>query len=97
MARNLQETIDSIKAKVRVVIDRQQILLREKAEAENRIALLNELVEQQKKEIERLRIEVDYLNMVSVIATSPDAELKFKGILSELVQDIDRCITDLTE
>ena len=97
MARNLQETIESIKAKVRVLIDRQEILLHEKAEAENRIELLTELVEQQKKEIERLRVQVEYLNMVSVIATNPDSERRFRDILSELVQDIDQCIADLTE
>lgn len=97
MARNLQETIESIKAKVRVVIDRQELLLREKADAEHRIELLTELVEQQKKEIERLRVQVEYLNMVSVIATSPDSEQRLRNILSELVQDIDRCIADLTE
>ena len=97
MARNLQETIESIKAKVRVLIDRQEILLHEKTEAENRIELLTELVEQQKKEIERLRVQVEYLNMVSVIATNPDSERRFRDILSELVQDIDQCIADLTE
>ena len=97
MAGNLQETIESIKAKVRVVIDRQTLLLKEKKEVEARVLMLEEVIDQQRKEIERLRMETEYLRIGSTLSPSRDDVERTRVMLSNLVRDIDRCITDLTE
>ena len=97
MAGNLQETIESIKAKVRVVIDRQTLLLKEKKEVEARVLMLEEVIDQQRKEIERLRMETEYLRIASTLSPSRDDVERTRVMLSNLVRDIDRCITDLTE
>lgn len=97
MAGNLQETIESIKAKVRVVIDRQALLLKEKEEVEARVLMLEEVIDQQRKEIERLRLETEYLKIASTLSPSRDDVEHTRAILSGLVREIDKCITDLTE
>lgn len=97
MAGNLQDTIESIKAKVRVVIDRQTLLLKEKEEVEARVLMLEEVIDQQRKEIERLRLETEYLKIAATLSPSREDVEHTRVVLSGLVREIDKCITDLTE
>lgn len=97
MARNYQETIEGIKAKVRVAIDRQQYLLQANAAAKHEIEQLRETVRAQAQEIEKLRTEAEYLKLVTMISPSRDDVEHAREVFTELVRKIDRCITDLTE
>ncbi|MDE5607767.1 MAG: hypothetical protein K2I64_02400 [Muribaculaceae bacterium] len=54
-------------------------------------------IREQKREIERLTQQVDFLTVVSTTLPAPGDIEKSRAILSGLVREIDKCIKDLTE
>jgi hypothetical protein len=49
-----------------------------------------------KAEIDKLRVEVEYLKVATILSSKEDTK-QVKDVISNLVREIDRCITDLTE
>lgn len=66
----LQQRIDTVARKAALLTTRCQLLRREKAEALDRIALLEATVETQARRIEELSMQLEYMTVVSVLEPS---------------------------
>lgn len=96
MPETLNDTYGSIRAKVQVILNRQQMLVRE-IEAQR---AANQKLEQEinalRKELAQLRTDNEYLTVASVIAHKREDVEHTRSLLAGLVRDIDRCIADLS-
>lgn len=97
MAADFQQLVKSLKEKHSELIKRYLEAADARDKALRRVADLEYTTRQQERELEQLRLQVNYLTVVSTISPSPDEIEKSKALLSGLVREIDKCITDLTE
>ncbi len=97
MAGDLQQKIDRIRSKTELLLERYRILLQEKEAAESRIDELLHTVERQKAEIDRLKQDNEYLSVVTTIVPDRENVEKSRAFLSKLMQEIDKCILELTK
>ncbi len=97
MAGNLQQTIERVNNKAKILVEKYATLLKAKEEADMRVEQLSEQVAQMKKTIETLQSQVEYLRIATTIAPDRKDVERSRAILSGLVREIDRCIADLTD
>ena len=93
----LQQRIDSVARKAALLTTRNQMLRRDKAEALEKIALLEATVAEQAKKIEELSTKLEYLSVVSVIEPSAKDRHAVRERLTRLLHDIYLCIADLSD
>lgn len=97
MATDFDETLARIVRKTESLTDRYVVLSEVKKEADGRIAALEDTVGALRREVARLKTEVEYLTVVNVISPTREDIDRSRAILSGLVQEINRCIADLSE
>jgi len=97
MAGDLQQRLESLRSKAQMLTSRYEMLLSDKRDADAKISELNTLVERQKREIGILNQQLENLRVVSTITPSRDDVQQSRAILSQLVRDIDKCISELTD
>lgn len=97
MAGNLQQTIERVNNKAKILVEKYATLLKAKEEVDMRVEQLSEQVAQMKKTIETLQSQVEYLRIATTIAPDRKDVERSRAILSGLVREIDRCIADLTD
>ncbi|MCC8113233.1 MAG: hypothetical protein LUD17_08180 [Bacteroidales bacterium] len=97
MVLDLQDTLDRIVGKARVLAERYQALLKVKQELDQKVAELERQLAQRDKELQQLRQEAEYLRTAAVLAPSRDQIEATRAAISNLVREIDRCITDLSD
>lgn len=97
MAGNLQQTVERVNNKAKILVEKYATLLKAKNEADMRIGQLSEQVEQMKKTIETLQSQVEYLRIATTLVPDRRDVERSRAILSGLVREIDRCIADLTD
>lgn len=96
MATDLHSTINRILNKSNVLVEKYQALEAEKVNAELKIKQLHEEIAVLKKELEKLRQDNEYLRMARSIAPSYEQIEESRSIISQLVRDVDKCISQLT-
>ncbi len=97
MAIDLADTLSRIVRKAESLTDRYEVLNEAKHRADARIAELEGIVSELEGEVRRLKTEIEYLTVVNVLSpTREDIDLS-RAKLSGLVQEINKCIADLTE
>lgn len=96
MAETVTDTYGSIRSKVQVIIERQQMLVSriESLRAEN--LRLTEQIKALEKELAKAKVDGEYLTMASVVAHKREDVEMTRSLLAELVRDIDRCIAELS-
>lgn len=97
MAFDYHKTLDSIASKSRLLLERYRLLEKAKVETDAQVESLNKQVALMKKEIETLKADNEYLRLAATIAPSRDDVENARGMITELVREIDRCIVDLTD
>lgn len=97
MAFDYHKTLDSISAKSRLLLERYRLLEKAKEDADAQVADLQQQVARMQKEIENLKADNEYLRLAATISPSRDDVEKARGMITELVREIDRCIVDLTD
>lgn len=97
MAEDLKLTLQRIARKAEHLTERYNVVLREKEVAETRIKDLESTIGDQKKTIERLSQEIEYLKVVTPIVPNRNDVESSRAKLSELVREIDRCISELND
>lgn len=96
MPETLNDTYGSIRAKVQVILDRQQMLVRE-IEAQRAVnQQLESEIAKLRQELARLHADNEYLTMATVLAHKREDVERTRSLLAGLVRDIDRCIADLS-
>lgn len=97
MALDFQDRFNGIVAKANLLAQRYKILLEKKNELESIANALQAQVDDQAKELQSLRQEVEYLRMAAVLSPDREQVEATRAVISSLVRDIDRCITDLSD
>ncbi len=97
MAGNLQKTLDRLRSKIAILMERYALLEKAKEDAEGQIKELVVERDNQKKIIEQLQREVEYLRIATTITPDRKDVERSRAMLSGLVREIDKCITELTE
>ena len=93
----LQQTVSSIAAISRIILERYELMKRQlKADAE-KIGQLEQDINRMRAENERLRSQVDYLKMAAIVAPEREDVERTRALLSNLVREIDKCIADLND
>jgi uncharacterized protein (DUF3084 family) len=97
MASELQETLAQIVTKSKVLVDKYHVLNAEKERLEQVVAQLQSEVEVLKKENEKLSTDNHYLTMARHFVPNSEKAAEAKKMISSLVRDIDKCISQLNE
>lgn len=97
MAGNLQQRLESIKAKAEIITERYRKVEAEKRAAEARIADLQATVRRQQTELQQAMLKIEQLQVVTTLVPRRENVEQTRVILSELVREIDKCIKDLTQ
>ena len=96
MAGELQKKIDRVNTKTQLLLDRYTILLQRRESDLAQIAELQAEIETLRKENGRLQ-ENDFLKIATTIAPTRNDVNSTRELLTRLVREIDKCITDLNE
>lgn len=97
MAGNLQQRLESIKAKAEIITERYRKVEAEKRAAELQIAELQATIRRQHAELQQAMLKIEQLQVVTTIVPRRENVEQTRVILSELVREIDKCINDLTQ
>ncbi|MDE6628954.1 MAG: hypothetical protein K2K36_06240 [Muribaculaceae bacterium] len=97
MAGEFQQIIDRINAKSQLILERYAMVNRQRGEAVQRVHELEESLRRMQAENERLAREVEFLRIATTIAPDRKDVADTRAMLSELVREIDRCISDLND
>ncbi len=97
MASDLQQQLESIRAKALVVVEKYDRLKQAYDTARNEIADLKAQVLARDEELERLKMKVEYLSIASTVRLTSDDLASARTMVADLVREIDRCIADLLE
>lgn len=97
MALDYHDTFERILAKANVLAEKYAVVLEKKNEAEARAKELAEELSLKEKELQRLRLEVEYLRTAAVLSPSREQVEATRAAISSLLRDIDRCIVDLSD
>lgn len=95
MSEEAQGAYAGIEAKFRVIAQRQQMLVEAvQAAREERDGALRRC-ERLQREIDTLKQEQAYATMAGGFAATPDGIAKARTLISGLIRDIDRCISEV--
>ena len=97
MASDLNQQLENIRAKTRVVGVKYRHLLEAYNEAKQEISSLKAEVLAQKNEIQNLKAQNEYLSIASTVRMTGDDLKATKAMIADLVREIDRCLIDLKE
>lgn len=97
MASELQETLARIVTKSKVLVDKYHVLNAEKERLEQVVAQLQSEMEVLKKKNEKLSTDNHYLTMARHFVPNSEKAAEAKKMISSLVRDIDKCISQLNE
>lgn len=97
MVSELQSTLERIKSKSDVLLEKYNALRLEKEEVEQENSQLRSRLAQLDKELELMRRDYEYLQMARMITPTRESVIQSRAILAKLVQDVDKCISQLME
>ena len=97
MVSELQTTLRRLQAKSDVLLEKYHALKLEKEAVEQENDQLRSRLAQLDKEIEKLRLDYEYLQMARMITPTRESVVQSRAIPAKLVQDVDKCISQLME
>lgn len=97
MASDLQQQLESIRAKALVMVEKYEKLRQAYASARAEISELKAQVLSRDEEIEKLKLKVEYLSVASTVRLTGEDLVAARAMVADLVREIDRCIADLLE
>lgn len=95
MAADLRQKLEVISGKARLLTERYELVLKEKAAALERVSDLESTVDRQLIEIERLKQQLEFQLIATTLAPSREDLDRSRTVLSKLVREIDKCIDEL--
>lgn len=97
MANDLKQTLERLRGKADLLVERYQLLLQEKQQVDMLNEELSSTIKKQQQEIDRLQQEVEHLKVVTTLTPKREDVEKSRAFLSKLVRNIDKCIAELKE
>lgn len=97
MAANLREQLDRVRSKTSIVVEKYHRLKEAYTDARQENDRLKAELLARDKEIEQLRMKVEYLSIASTVKLTGNDLETTRAMVADLVREIDRCIADLSE
>lgn len=97
MDGNFQERLYSIKTKAQLLTESYHIATAERDKALQRVEELEKELTNARQQIEELSTRVEYLKLAATMEISQGDVEKSRKFLSDLVWEIDKCISQLSE
>ena len=91
----LKDKLQNVTRKVEILRQRYLALMREKKEMERTIERQELEIAKLEKEVHQLKIDNEFLRVARSIPSNPEVIARYKGQVSKMVRDIDRCIKQL--
>lgn len=95
MATDLAEQLTRLGHKAELLTTRYATLRRQNDELREELRNMQAVIVARDSEIEKLRLELEYLKISSAIAPDSETARKAQTRISELVREIDACVADL--
>lgn len=96
-SQELEQRIEAVSAKVRVLVRRLEVESELKRKALEKVSELEAEIERQRQRMKQMDIQIENLQVVSTIVPSKTELDKTHKILSDIVREIDKCIKDLKQ
>lgn len=97
MAFDYNTAFRRIIAKTQLLQDKYLYMQQARDEALAKVEMLQDEIAAKDKELQALRMQVEYMQIASTIAPTREQVEKTRATIAGLVRDIDRCITDLSD
>ncbi|MBR5101791.1 MAG: hypothetical protein IK092_01540 [Muribaculaceae bacterium] len=97
MAQDLQETLARIVNKSNILLEKYRVLEAEKERVEGELAERDKELSELRKKIEGLERDNHYLTVARSLSGSSAQLSQSRALISKLVRDIDKCISQLNE
>ena len=97
MATDLQATLNRIASKSEVLLERYRALEADRDAALSEIETLRSRLAEAELQIQKLRMDYEYLQVARIVTPTREAAAKGQELLSAMVQDIDKCISQLMD
>lgn len=97
MAIDLRQQLERVNDKTTLVLEKYALMQQRLEQARAEVARLNAELARQKQTIEALELRLEYLSVSHTVASSAEELARTKGMIAELVREIDRCIADLSD
>ncbi len=97
MGSELQDTLARLMGKTEVLVEKYNALKAEKEAVDKEVAELRNGIVAMAKRLEKLQQDYDYLKLARTISTNREELNRNRDMLGKLVQDIDKCISQLME
>lgn len=97
MPDSFQQRLASVTAKAAMVTQRYHLAVEQRDQALAEVEKLTKQLEESKKAVEQLATQVEYLKIASIIEFSAGDTQKAREFISELVWEIDKCISQLND
>ncbi|MCM1032838.1 MAG: hypothetical protein NC405_03685 [Odoribacter sp.] len=97
MASDLQQQIDRVQAKTRVLGEKYMALKANYDSARSEISDLKARLLARDNEVRQLHVKIENLTVATYVNASAGDLDSSRAIIADLVREIDRCITDLLE
>ncbi len=94
---DLEAILQRLTAKSEVLAEKYQALKSAKLKLDNENESLKHQIEKLRQTIEQQRSEINYLKLARTLSQSPEEIAKSKAILAQMVRDVDKCISQLTD
>ncbi len=97
MASDLQQQLENVRAKTRVVSEKYHRLKQAYDAAKGEISDLKAQILARDEELEQLKLKVEYLSIASTVRLTGEDLASTRAMVADLVREIDRCLADLRE
>ncbi|MBO7164558.1 MAG: hypothetical protein J6V60_00505 [Muribaculaceae bacterium] len=97
MTTNLSELLQRLLRKSELLAERYSTLKAKSDDLQSRNEVLTEENSKLKAELEKMRIENEYLKVSHKIAPTAEDVKASQALITELVRNIDKCISQLNE
>lgn len=97
MAFDYNNAFRRIIAKTQLLEQKYKYMQQSRDEALANVEMLQAQIAEKDKELQTLRMQIEYMQIASTIAPTREQVEKTRAMIAGLVRDIDRCITDLSD
>lgn len=94
---DLKAILQRLTAKSQVLVEKYRALEVAKATVDDENRTLKQEIKDIKQQLQRLQTENEYLTIARNINRTPEDIAGSKAILSQMVRDVDKCISQLTD
>jgi hypothetical protein len=95
MAYDFERAIERLRGKTAMVAKRYRVAIDQRDAARRDVKRLEDELLHKDREIKELKMKIEYLSVVTSARPSADEMKRSRAMLSELVREIDQCISDL--